>query len=389
MQAWRCSVWHRVAALQVLYDSFMSEESKTGPSADPGTSAPSILFELSRFVLPILIGLAAAWSLQHWLVLPELGYPGGVRRTIALSESLADGVLDGDDEIAVIISNSAGVEGVDASIVQAAAPEGWKIYNFSINGSNQIEIRMLADTLAEAGADLVIWLMRPNLLVPPRPMHPDVLHAWGFAGFAEGSEWLAAPWIDEASLEQLTAGPWETSLHFRRRWLDEINYSMRRSMRTGIRTPDDRDWVSPYNLELELEGPKLDRHLGDIASITTRAMPKLEATGAGSGRAFITEMAEDFEHRDATLGIIIAPTHPTLDEQFRPLEETLQVFLEDLSRKTGILVGNTGGLLTTDQYADAIHPDAEGRVVLSEWIGRWLPSPDSLKSHQAEEAETR
>ena len=367
----------------------MSEESKTISPGDPGTSAPRIFFELFRFVIPILIGLAAAWSLQHWLVLPELGYPGGVRRTIALSESLDEGVLDSKEQIAVIISNSAGVEGVDASVVQKAAPEGWKIYNFSINGSNQIEIRMLADTVAEAGADLVIWLMRPNLLVPPRRMHPDVLHAWGFAGFAEGSEWLGAPWIDEASLSQLTAGPWETSLHFRRRWLDEINYKMRRNMRKDIRTPDDRDWVSPYNLEVELEGKKLDRHLGDISSIMTQSMPKFEATGEGSGRAFITEMAEDFKDREATLGIIIAPTHPSLDEQFRPVEQTVNEFLEELAEKTGILFGNTGGLLTSNQYADAIHPDAEGRVVLSEWIGHWLPSARKLKNDEAEEAQNR
>ncbi|MCH2137197.1 MAG: hypothetical protein MK101_11575 [Phycisphaerales bacterium] len=349
------------------------------PSAgDARTGA--VLLELARLATPILIGLAIAIGIQHWIVLPKLGYPAEVRRPIAMAKSLKAGLFEQDQSasIAVIISNSAGVEGVDAQVVQQAAPPGWQVYNFSSNGTNQIETRMLADALAEAGADLVIWLMRPDMLETPRAMHADVTHAWAKGGFAQGRDWLGPPWVDSQTLETLASGPWETSVHFRRRWLDALNYKMRRQMRQGIRTPAPDDWNAPFNLEIELDGPRLDRHLNEISSEMTSAMETFDEIGEGSGRQFITDMADDFAQRPATLGIIIAPTHPALEAQFTPIEQSVQAFLDPLAHRTGMLVGNAGGLLEADKYADAIHPDVTGRETLSQWIGQWLPSPESL-----------
>lgn len=156
-------------------------------------------------------------------------------------------------------------------------------------------------------------------------------------------------------------------------------------MRKGIRTPDHGDWVAPYNLEIVLDDKKLQRHANDIFLMFSNFKEEFESSGEGSGRAFITEMAEDFAERASTLGIIIASTNPVLAEQYAPIEEAIQQFLDPLAKQTGMLVGNAGGLLAADQFADAIHPNAEGRAALSTWIGHWLPDPNELKSHDVEE----
>ena len=345
-------------------------------------SLRGLFIELARLCIPILIGLGLAVAIHHFIALPRLGFPAEVRRPIAIASSLDAGLLKGDGPVAVIISNSAGVEGIDASIVQAAAPKGWRVYNFSTNGTNQVEARMLADRLANAGADLVIWLFRPDMLSTPRPMHADVVYAYAEGDFADARPWIDSPWVDSETLAQLDAGQFEVSVHFRRRWLDALNYTMRRRMRTGIRTPSADDFESPFNLEVVLDGAQLDRHVGEIATMMDAELDGLMADGPGSGRAFMQEMIDDFANRPAELAIVIAPTHPALHKQFEPIEVEVMSFLEPFATSKGVHVGNAAGLLEVTQYADAIHPNETGRATLSTWLGKWMPLPPSIKPDQ-------
>ncbi|MAB72745.1 MAG: hypothetical protein CMJ54_09595 [Planctomycetaceae bacterium] len=347
------------------------------------TEEPSrrgLLAELIRLCVPLLVGLGLAFAIHHFIVLPQLGLPADVRRPIAIASSLDADLFKDDDSVAVIISNSAGVEGIDASIVQAAAPEGWRVYNFSTNGTNQVEARLLADRLADAGADLVIWLFRPDMLSTPRSMHPDVVFAYALGKFADTTPWIGGPWVDAETLTQLDAGQSAMSAHFRRRWLDALNYSMRRRMRSGIRTPESDNFQSPFNLEVVLDGERLDRHVGEIAAMMDAELTGIEANGPTSGREFMREMIDDFMHRPAELAIVIAPTHPDLDEQFKPIEIEVLSFFKPFSASKGLRVGTAAGLLEVSDYADAIHPNESGRVRLSTWLGEWMPPPPSEQS---------
>ncbi len=341
-----------------------------------------LLAELIRLVLPILFGLGLAVAIHYLILLPRLGFPADVRRPIAIGTSLHSKIMKSSDPVAVIISNSAGVEGIDASIVQQAAPKGWKVLNYSANGTNQVEARMLADQLADAGAELVIWLMRPDMLGTPRPMHSDVLFAYAEGGLASKSNWVGPPWMDKATASSLAASQFEISMHFRRRWLDAINYKMRRRMRTGIRTPDPADFDTPFNLEIVLDGALLDRHLGEISTMMSEELPGFKADGPGSGRAFIREMIDDFANRETALAIVVAPTHPALQDQFQPLEDEVVLLLEPMAGPKGLLVGTAAGVLKSSEYADAIHPNATGRVRLSTWIGKWMPPPPPSTDHR-------
>lgn len=344
------------------------------------SSRRGLLGELIRLCMPVLAGLGLAFAVHHFIALPKLGLPAEVRRPIAIASSLDADLLKGDGSVAVIISNSAGVEGVDASIVQAAAPNGWRVYNFSTNGTNQVEARLLADRLADAGADLVIWLFRPDMLSTPRSMHPDVVYAYALGNFAETASWIGTPWVDAETLTQLDAGQFAMSAHFRRRWLDALNYNMRRRMRSGIRTPASDDFQSPFNLEVVLDGERLDRHVGEIAAMMDAELTGIKADGPGSGREFMQEMIEDFVHRPTELAIVIAPTHPNLDEQFKPIEVEVLSFFEPFATSKGLHVGTAAGLLEVSDYADAIHPNESGRVTLSTWLGKWMPPPPSETS---------
>ncbi len=343
-------------------------------------SCRRLLAELIRLCVPLLVGLGLAFAINHFIVLPKLGLPADVRRPIAIASSLDTGLFKNDDSVAVIISNSAGVEGIDASIVQAAAPKGWRVYNFSANGTNQVEARLLADRLADAGADLVIWLFRPDMLSTPRSMHPDVVFAYGLGKFADTASWIGRSWVDAETLTKLGADQSAMSAHFRRRWLDAINYSMRRQMRSGIRTPDSDDYQSPFNLELVLSGERLDRHVGEIAAMMEADLPGIKANGPTSGREFMREMIDDFMHRPTELAIVIAPTHPDLDEQFNPIETEVLSFFEPFSTSKGLHVGTAAGLLEASDFADAIHPNEAGRIRLSTWLGEWMPAPPSERS---------
>lgn len=346
-------------------------------------SRRGLLAELIRLSMPLLAGLGLAFAIHHFIVLPQLGLPADVRRPLAIAASLDADLLKNDDSVAVIISNSAGVEGIDASIVQAAAPRGWRVYNFSTNGTNQIEARLLADRLADAGADLVIWLLRPDMLSTPRSMHPDVVFAYALGKFADTTSttsWIGAPWVDSETLSQLDADQSAVSAHFRRRWLDAINSSMRRRMRSGIRTPEPDDFQAPFNLQVVLDGDRLNRHVGEIAAMMTDDLAGIEADGPGSGREFMREMIDDFMHRPAELAIVIAPTHPDLDKQFKPIEIEVLSFFEPFAKSKRLHVGTAAGLLEVSDYADAIHPNESGRVRLSTWLGEWMPPPPSQES---------
>jgi hypothetical protein len=347
---------------------------RRGTGADDA-SLKGLVIELARLCIPILIGLAVAVGVHHFFALPRLGFPAEVRRLITIGSSLDTGLLKGDEPVAVIISNSAGVEGIDAAVVQEAAPKGWRVLNFSTNGTNQVEARLLADRLADAGADLVIWLFRPDLLGAIRPMHADVVHAYAEGGFAQELPWVSPPWVDDSTMSQLEAGSFEVSLHFRRRWLDAINFEMRRRMRTGIRAPAADDFEAPFNLEIMLDGSKLDRHLGEISSMMSDELEGFHAEGLGTGRAFVAEMVGDFAKRSAELAIVIAPTHPHLNVQFEPVEVEVLSFLKPLADAKGLRVGSAAGLLEVSQYADAIHPNESGRDKLSRWLGTWMPPP--------------
>jgi hypothetical protein len=331
--------------------------------------------EFAVFAVLTALGVGAAVAVQHRVILPTFGLPQQLRRVEDIARHLDRGAeLPAGVPFAGIIGNSAAVEGIDASDVESAAP-GWAVVNCAANGTNQVEARLYGARLINAGADLVVWIYRPDMMSDPRLIHDDVIYTFARGGYANVAPWLGPPWVTPDQLDAFNASSLEVSLHFRRRVVSEFNTKLCQRFRPGVRETPLMEFDAVHNLEVSLSGAKLARHIGQVEQLLTDDRPELDHDGLASGRELTRGFAEDCRRGGARLVVVIAPSHPELEVTAGPMEVQVESVLRPLLEPLGGIVLNAGGLLSADEFADAIHPNAEGRHRLSAWIGDHLPAP--------------
>lgn len=315
------------------------------------------------------VGVVLAWLLLTNIVLPTIGYPKAAARVIAMGEML--GAESGED-LVFVIGNSVGVEGIDAGAVEAAAGDGVRVRNISCNGLGLATVRAMMPRVLDTGAGTVCLIVVPRMIHTVNPPHPDRAYAMAAGGFAEGynADDLAAleRWFDSDSYEAVTAPEWRATVHFRLAPLNIFNERIRTGMRSGVLRVAPDNWESPHELNISIEGARLERHLNEIGAGVDRSTESDDR----SGLALVREIVAEIRGSGAGVVLVLPGLHPELRERATALRGELETAAAEMAMDDGVRVLNLAGTFPAGMWADAVHMNADGRAAMSAALGRFI-----------------
>ncbi len=331
-----------------------------------------VIFRMLSF--PAL-GVALGWFLLSDALLPTIGV-GSVERIVALGRHLQSPFPH--RPTLALLGNSITREGVDAPLVEQSAPPGWQVENLAISGSGITEFLILAPKLLAAKPAAVAVGILPEQLGRLVDVHVDKAFAYARGGFVAAwpPSWNRStfPGLEDKSYLALRSTPWEQDLHFRRAPLNELAESLRKRMRGALRQTPVDNWRDPYEMLVSVQPDTLDLHLQQVEQ--TLASRMRDGTAAGS--AEIETLVGAIAQADALPILVILPQHPRLRPSLKPYLAELKILLERLAAERDILVLDAADLLSTDDFADAVHFNAQGREKFSQFLGQRLPSTAQL-----------
>ena len=352
----------------------------TGDTTSDGcsTSSSKPFFAIMVCVVSPLAGVALAYLVLIRVFLPTIGVGGTqTQRIVDLSSQLDQGL--GSDPAVAIIGNSIVVEGVSASQIQQAAPPGWSVWNFSVSGCDVTEQHLILPRLIRADPEIVVLVLRPIDVGTVGDVDTNKLHAYSLAGYPEAFpdhyDPTYLPGLSEESWQILRGSDHDSELFFRRSpvtFLEQIGFSLLRQGRVDLSTGG---WDQPSNLTASISGSRLDRHFRVVIENGLERVPDGEASGA----EHIARMVETLYSSGIQAVLVVAPIHPDIPERHESSYEQLLSLLSDLSDRYGCITADASDLLSAEDFADAIHPNAKGRQRFSTFIGNVLPEPRDLE----------
>jgi hypothetical protein len=326
--------------------------------------------------LPTLLGLALAVALQLLVIFPRMGAGSAdLDRCVALGSLYANGLSD--QPTVVCIGDSVSVEGIDAAILSANAPKGWRVLNAALNGGDRLEQAVMIPALAKAKPTYVVWVCRAMYLgAPPADLHPDRAAAYRIADFAQAwpADWLTpqTPGMTAELVETLTGSKLRSQIHFRTSLTNAADQKIKSVLKGGsFRAALPDDWNAPFQMNISIDGKRLETHL--------EALRTEHAERIGKGK-----QPGEFERLVNHLGaagvrpiIVVAPVHPTIRERgwFDPEVGELKALGAKLAESHGGILIDASELLTAEDFADGQHPGKTGREKLSALIGSRVPAP--------------
>jgi hypothetical protein len=330
-----------------------------------------------------LAGAAIAFWLLVTVLIPTIGV-GDVQRIIDLGAALESPLPQ--EPTAAIIGNSVLIEGINASMVAEAAPPGWHARNFAINGCDLTEQQILLPRLIETGPEVIVMVIRPIDVGAVTDVNLSKLHAYSLSGFTssfpEGYAAERLPGLSDESRSALLSTRFDSLLHFRRAPLTTAESLASTIARRGTATRMTDDWNEPANLTGSISGARLDRHFRVVAEERAKRI----AGGETAGAEHIERAARDLRDAGITPVIVVAPIHPQMPGQSVEALARLRSLLADLSDRYGAITGDAHDMLGAEDFADAIHPNAQGRQKLSAYIGSLLP-PAPLATRDSSEGD--
>lgn len=320
--------------------------------------------------LPAL-GVALGYALLVGVVL-ERADLGDRQRIVELGRHLDS---DASAPWLAFIGDSVTRDGIDAEIVEAHAPEGWHVENLGLSGAGLNERLVLLPKLLARHPDRVIVGLIPKNLWWVDPLPPDKASIYAFAGFVDA--WPPAtirpdfPGIAEPSFAALRSTRLAQHLHLRTTPTNWLDHHLRRRMRSDLRSDESTDWVRPYTRLASIDGARLESHFEAIrADLAASLDGDVELAREG-----LREIVRQVRAGGAKVSLLVLPIHPALRDAVAPLLEPLPAVLDTVTGGEPGSVLDAHALLEADQFADALHPNADGREALSRFVGRQLPSP--------------
>jgi hypothetical protein len=323
-------------------------------------------------VLSAGLGVAIGLALLLGVILPALGY-GYADRIVNIGERL-DGPSFADRPTAVFLGSSVVVEGIDAREVVEAAP-GWVAFNFSINGCEINEQRVMLPKVLAAKPRAVVLLIRPITIAMPGDIPPDKAYGYVLGGFAEAWKSQAPspadpPLVSEETMNRLAAGPLEARLHFRRVLIQEMNQLVRLRLRGGLRSVPPDEFDVPNNMTNKISGTTLDHHVEAIIDENVERMADLpQPVGAELWWA-----VQEIAAAGAVPVLIMAPQHPRVQPTLEEWSNQLEKLVGNYVRLTGGVYADARDLVGAEGFADALHLGEDGRQTLSRFVGEQLQS---------------
>lgn len=329
----------------------------------------SAIRELLFVACSIAIGLIASYYLLKGVFIPSVGFPGDLERITKLDDRL---VFAAEDKKRVeIISNSVGVEGIIASVVGQELGDACLVRNQAANGIDVLSGRLYISRVLASDPDVLIWIIRPEMLGELRPVNAQLASVMRWAGYEEHATWVSAEGADyglsEGTLERLAASERENLISFRTLPLSMLNESARAMMRDGILMAKPLDTEAPYQIDVQLRGDRLQRHIRDV----TVSYEDRIGDGSGRGAEIIERTLRQIRDAEVVPVVVLAPTHPDASEIVQQ-SDAFRDAVTGISTRTGAIMIDLTGSLSADEFADAIHPNRQGARTLSEQLGAAL-----------------
>ena len=310
------------------------------------------------------LGGAIGLALTMWVIVPSMG-AGNVERLAALGRHIDAGAHPD----VVFLGTSVTVESVDARTVADELPGKQTVENWAINGCAIKESRFIIPKVLRAHPRFVVLNLMPQDLGFPDDIVLEKAYGYGIGGF--GDAWPAGdpkelfPGISDETARAMRSGRLAQAIHFRSTPLDWLNREARALVRAGVRKAPDDDWVAPYELTADIGGQQLRRHIETMkAAIESRT-----ATGTDVGIATICAVAATIVDGGAQAVVCMVPIHPDLREHTAEVLQRIRELGAALETEPGVTFFDASELLSADEFADAVHPNALGRDAFSRAVG--------------------
>lgn len=295
---------------------------------------------------------------------------GSVERIVSLGRRAESRSLE---SAAVFLGDSITREGIDARAVEAASPD-WRAENLATSGAGLPEFRIQLPKLLAAMPGAVVIGLRPEHLGPVNDIDVNKAYAYAMGGFptAWPDNWRPAdfPELSPETWQALHSTPLEQKLHFRTAPLDVFNDAARLKMRRGELRPAQIDnWIDPFEMTSSINDDRLEGHLQGVAETVRSAFDSGKRRGAEEVRALVQLVRES----GASPVLVMLPMHPVHVAQFGAEIDALRGFVDELAAAAGTTAIDASALLTANEFADAVHPNAAGREKFSRYVGQHLP----------------
>lgn len=330
-----------------------------------GSALREFVFVLST----VLIGIVSAIVLFQYVLLPLVGLPGDLDRIAKLGARLEDTGAAGTR--VEIVSNSVGVEGIAARFVAQELGEGYQVRNQSANGLDILSGRIYISKVLASDPGVLVWIVRPEMMGSPKQINPEVGAVMRGFGFVDDSPWIETEGldssIDQETLDIFAASDFENQISFRTFPLRSLNDAARSRLRRGILRAKPFDTDEPYQIEAEIRGDKLTRHINDV----TASYRERVVDGSDQGVVLIERTIVQIQGHDTIPVLVLAPTHPDATE-FVDADRVFRDAMMGVQQRTGAIVIDLMGSLVADDYSDAIHPNRQGAEAMSRMLGAEL-----------------
>ena len=323
-------------------------------------------------VAATLVGAALGYAALVGLLLPRLGL-GDVQRIVELGRHLDQLSVPREGYVA-FLGDSITREGVDAAMVRAASGRPWRVENLALSGCGVNEQRVLLPKLLESRPGVLAIAMKPESLATGEDLPLDKAYAYAMAEFVKA--WPPSPSPHDfpdftpSTLAALRSSSLEQTFHFRTAPLNWVNVRMRSMLREDLRTTTPSEWTRPYQMLANVPPQTLAWHLQSLRN-QLQLCKKRGPQGADS----IARLVAATRGGGATPVLVLLPIHPRLRDDAAPLAQALVRLLAELADRHQGLVVDAADALSEGQFADAVHPNAEGREAYSRMMGRRLAAP--------------
>lgn len=348
----------------------MTDSPQPHESTEPRTGK-SVALVAGLHVAAPLLGAAGGFLVLVYVLLPQLGL-GGVQRIIELGHHL-DNRQD-RHPAAVFLGDSITREGIDGSIVETAAPRGWHVENLTMSGVSINELKIMLPKVLQTHPNLVVLAFGPTNLMAADNMPVDKAYAYAMAGFIDA--WPRRfpledfPGLSRESYEALFSSTFQQRIFFRTAPTNWLNGRLRAMLRKDIRSDAEADWIRPFAMLGPVSGPALAWHI-DLFKQNLETLPQDVVAQRTSG---IRHLVAAVSESGATPLLTILPVHPQLRDDAAVILSDLRPLLRQLAQVHRGIIVDAADILTEEQFADAIHPDTQGREIYSLMVGRHFPS---------------
>lgn len=363
------------------------------PQSEPGRAIRkrSVLSVLLLQLAAPVLGAGLGYLLLVQALLPRVGL-GEVDRIRRLGAHLreltpATGTAPGivRNGWVALLGDSVCREGLDGGLVERAFGESPPhVENLAVSGCSLTEMAIQLPLVLQARPRVVVLCLQPAALLRVPRLPPDKAFAYAYGGFVDAwkdEPTLArqfatpdAPGLDAELRDALEASRWRQQLHFRTAPLTWLNRRLRGAVTGDARGDRDNDWSTPFLMTRSVRDQRLDWHLDEVRGWWRQSGDAAEnADEPCPEELLLAAMADAVARHDALPVIVLAPVHPQLADDARPLlDRALRMARRAVGASEQVLIACAR--LNESEFADALHPNAAGRATYSQVVGEQLAS---------------